>query len=134
MYIWSPINALYPGEGAAFGDDDLRPPRSSGDILFPGIFTSRYITYRLGPDGVGVMLGAQIEEKGVGPLDTCAQHRSSCLEMHMHVGFAFLATRDLILYCECKTPGMIVIFYSCVRDKKTILYFLYFIEIYHTTF
>lgn len=64
------------------------------------------------------MLGAQIEEKGVGPLDTCAQHRASYLEVQMHVGFAFLATRDLILCCECKVPGMIVIFYDCVRDKK----------------
>jgi len=61
MCIWSPINALYPSEETPFGDDDLRPPRSSGDILFPGIFTSRYITHRLDLDGVGVMLGAQIE-------------------------------------------------------------------------
>lgn len=52
---------------------------------------SRYITHRLGPDGVGVMLGAQIEEKGVGP-----QYRANYLGSHMHVEIASLTTRNLI--------------------------------------
>lgn len=63
---WSPINVLYPGEGPPFGDDDLRPLRSSGDILFLRIFTSRYITYRLrAPAGLALCFGAP-DRKGSG--------------------------------------------------------------------
>lgn len=98
MCIWSPINALYPDEGTPFGDDDLRPPRSSGDILFPGIFTSRYITHRLGPDGIGVVLEARIDEEGVESLDTSAQHHARYRGTHIHVEFTFLTTRDVQFY------------------------------------
>lgn len=38
-----------------------------------------------------------------------------------HAEFAFLGTRDLILYRERKAPGTIVIFYGCARDKNIIL-------------
>lgn len=46
------------------------PERSSGDILFPGIFTSRYITHRPGPDGVGALCTSGPGPKRAGPRDT----------------------------------------------------------------
>jgi len=109
MCIWSPINALYPSEGTPFGDDDLRPPRSSEDILFSGIFTSRYITHRRGwryawgPDR--------------GERDRAARYATSCkLSRSAHARWMRIFNDTRFNFISCKTPGTIVIFWRlCMR-------------------
>ncbi|KAG7197944.1 hypothetical protein KM043_016181 [Ampulex compressa] len=52
---WSPINALYRGEGAAFGDGDLRPEILQRYFI-PGDFYEPIYHTSTGPNGVGVLL------------------------------------------------------------------------------